>query len=230
MISRWLSWLNCTLVGLACLLGLAGVVYWLKQPTEIVCGNLHSKECGLPKSSFELAENDYQHVGESLFVLQQTPATMQLPDLRSHLIYYGKNGRPDAQSQHTLLHFSINGSNKTVVSITPGEKLYLVYDRKSTPSRYGFSENNEKTSLWIEGTAIDNEAQIHVTMENDKGEQITEPGTYAQFRLPEKEFISLCRNNMGNRNFSRRWDIAGKAKGPLVRRGSFFRASWRRRI
>lgn len=188
MIVRWLSWLNCFLLGLALLLGLGGVVYWLKQPAEIFCGDLHSKECGLPKSAFELAEKVYQQAGESLLALQEAPPTMQLPDLRQQLIYCGKNGRPDAQSEHTLLHFAFNGNHKMVSSIAPKEKLYLVYSRKLSPGRYSFSENNEKTSLWIEATPVENEVQIQVSMENDKGERVSEPDTFAQFRLPEKEF------------------------------------------
>jgi hypothetical protein len=188
--SQWLSRLNCTLAGFALLLGLAGGLFWLKRPSEIVCTHPPSKESGLPKGAFELAEITYQNLGEPLLTLQQVPPVMQLPDLKQQLIYYGKNGRPDAQTLHTLLHFSLNGGNKTVVSIPPGEKLYLVYDRKTTPGRYNFSPQNEKSSLWIEGMPVDNnEVQIHVTMENEKGEKILEPENYAQFQLPEKEFI-----------------------------------------
>lgn len=189
MIGRWLSWLNCLILGLALFFGLTGVIYWFQQPDEIAYSGLCAKNCGLPKGAFELPEEAYQKAGESLLALQQSPPTMQLPDLRTQLIYYGKNGRPDAQSQHTLLHFAINGTNKSVVSIAPGAKLYLVYDRKNTPGRYSFSPNNEKTSLWIEGTPVDNEVQVRVTMENDKGEQVVEPELFAQFRLPEKEFM-----------------------------------------
>lgn len=189
MISRWLSWLNCLILGLALFFGLAGVVYWFQQPDKITCSGLQSKDCGLPKGSFELKEEAYLQAGESLLSLQQSPPTLQLPDLRTQLIYYGKNGRPDAQLQHTLLHFAINGANKSVVSIAPGARLYLIYDRKNTPARYSFSPNNDKTSLWIEGTPVDNEVQVRVTMENDKEEQIVEPEIFSQFRLPEKEFM-----------------------------------------
>lgn len=188
MVYRWLSWLNCFLFGLALVLGLAGGVYWLNQPEKIVCGSLRAKDCGLPKGVFELTEEVYQQTGDSILALQETPPAMQLPDLRQQLIYYGKNGRPDAQSEHTMLHFSLNGNNKAIASIAPKEKLYLIYDRKTTPGRYSFSTNNEKTSLWFEGTPVENEVQIQVSMENDKGELISEPELFAQFRLPEKEF------------------------------------------
>jgi hypothetical protein len=190
MIDRWLSWLNCTLLGLALFLGVAGVVYWVKKPAEIVCDNLRSKECGLPKGAFELPEKAYQQAGELVLALQQAPPIMQLPDLRQQVIYYGKNGRPDAHSENTMLHFSLNGNNKATASIAPSEKLYLIYDRKSTPSRYSFSTDNEKTSLWIEGDLLDNnEVEVQVTMENEKGEKISEPENLAKFRLAEKEFM-----------------------------------------
>ncbi len=82
MVYRWLSWLNFSLFGLALVLSLAGGMYWLKQPEEIVCGNLRAKECGLPKGAFELTEGVYQQTGEPLLALQEAPPTMQLPDLR----------------------------------------------------------------------------------------------------------------------------------------------------
>lgn len=201
MIAHWLFWLNCMLLGLAFLLGSMGVIYWLKQPAEITCGNPGLKECGLPKGAFELTEQAYQQAGEIVLALQQLPPTMQLPDLRSQLVYYGKNGRPDAQSEHLLLHFSLNGNNKTIASIAPREKLYLVYDQKSAGGRYSFSPSNEKTSLWIEGTPIDNEVQIQVVMENDKGEYISEPEAFAQFRLSEKGFTHYAGINWEIGNF-----------------------------
>lgn len=187
MIGQWITWLNCTLVCLALLLLGASGVYWLKRPAEIVCSNPISKECSLPKGAFELPELAYRQAGEPILALEQAPPSMQLPDLKQQLVYYGKNGRPDAQSEHTLLHFSFNG-NKTVSSIAPGEKLYLVYDKKSSPGRYNFSPDNEKSSLWIEAKPVDNEAEIHVNLVNDEGEKITEPENLAEFRLGEKEF------------------------------------------
>lgn len=186
--SQWISWLNCGLLGLSLFLGLAGGMFWLKRPSEMMSAYSPSRECGLPKGAFELSEEAYQRIGDSCLALEEAQFTLQLPDLRQQLIYYGKNGRPDGASNHTLLHFSLNG-NKNVVSIAPDEKLYLTYDRKSMPGRYVFSSNNEKTSLWVEAHPIDHEAQIHVVLENEKGETISEPEAFVQFRLPEKEFI-----------------------------------------
>lgn len=187
MIGQWITWLNLSIVGVALTLGAAGGIYWLKRPSEITCTNQISKECTLPKGAFELPEHAYHEVGEQILAIEQSPPSMQLPDLRQQVVYYGKNGRPDAQSEHTLLHFSLNG-NKTVSSIAPGEKLYLVYDRKNSSGRYNFSPENEKSSLWIDAEPVDNDVVVHVTLENDKGEKIVEPENYAEFQLSEKEF------------------------------------------
>lgn len=189
MIDRWLSWLNGALIGLALLFGLAGIGYWLSRPGEITQGGHRSQEGGLPKGAFELAEKDYEKAGEVLLSLEQAPPIMQLPDLRTQLIYYGKNGRPDAQSQQTVIHFALSGNNKNATSVAPGENLYLVYERKGTSGKYVFSPNNEKSSLWVQGVPVDNEVQVKVRMENENGEEVAEPETYAQFRLPEKEFV-----------------------------------------
>lgn len=190
MINQWLSWLNALLVSLAILLVGAAMMFWVNRPAEINTPSPTAKKGGLPKSAFELPQERYHQLGQGILNLQHAAPSMQLPDLRQQLVYYGKNGRPDAHTNYTLLHFSLNGgnNNKTVVSTRPEQPLYLVYDRKT--SRYVFSPNNEKSSLWMEATPIENnEVQIKVTLTNDKGEKVTEPENYAQFNLPEKEFI-----------------------------------------
>lgn len=185
---NWITWLNCGMLGLTLLATILALSYWLKRPSEIVCSGLHSNECSLPKGSFEQAEEGYRFSTSPLLALNTAPPTMQLPDLRQQVIYYGKNGRPDAQSERTMLHFALNGNNKAVFTASPKEKIYLFYDKNAKNGKYRFSEHNEKTSLWILGTPIDNEVQIVVSMENEKGEIISEPASFASFRLHEKEF------------------------------------------
>lgn len=188
MINRWLTIGNYAIVGAMALLGIGIGILWLKSPSSIVCSNPKAKQCSLPKSSFEFSADAYQQIGGSLLALQEAPPSLLLPDLRQQLIYYGKNGRPDAQSQHTLLHFSLNG-HKTVVSVSPEERIYLFYDKKSMPPRYNFSPQNEKTSLWVEGAPAESDVLVKVVLENEKGEPVIEPENCHQFRLAEKEFI-----------------------------------------
>lgn len=191
MIDRWISWLNCLILAVIGLLLVGMGWIWLSRPKEITCGNPISKHCGLPKGAFAMPEEAYASIGEPLLVLQSAPPSLQVPDLRQHLLYYGKNGRPDAQSNRTYLHFSLNGQ-KAIISISPGEPLYLLYDKKSTPSHYVFSPHNEPTSLWIEATPNETEAFVKVMMKNDRGEIVSEPEQWAQFKLPEKEFIRFA--------------------------------------
>lgn len=188
MIGRWLSWLNGLIIIAACLLLGGASFVWLNRPAEIIYNRPVSSQYGLPKNGFSISPEAYSSIGEPLLALQSAVPTLQLPDLRHQLIYYGKNGRPDAQSKHTWLHFSLAG-NKTIVSISPKEPLYLVYDKKMVPSHYVFSPNNKETSLWIEAYPQDNEAVIKVVMKTDKGELITEPEQCGVFKLAEKEFI-----------------------------------------
>lgn len=190
MIRQWLIGFNYLLAGLILLFGLGALFLWWKRAEEIIPLSSHSKENRLPKGSFELAETAYLDISGPVFALNQLPPTLQLPDLRQQLIYYGKNGRPDAQTGASLLHFSLGTTQKSFISTPPKENVYLLFDRKTTPPRYTFSPQNQKTSLWIEPTLLENsnEVQIKVTLENDKGEKITEPDSYAKFNLTEKEF------------------------------------------
>lgn len=186
--NRWFLWLSGCLIGGSVLLGVATGWFWLKSSSPIKLCNLQSKNCSLPKNSFELPSIAYEQINGDLLALEQTPFKLQIPDLRQQIVYHGKNGRLDSQKNNTLLHFSLNG-NKTIFSLTPGHKLYLIYDRTSLPNHYILSPENEKTNLWIEAKSNDQEVELAVKLENDQGELIKEPESHATFKLPEKELI-----------------------------------------
>ena len=189
MINRWISLCNCVFVLLSVVFFLMAAFYWFKIPAEIACEHAGSKDCALPKLAFELSQEEYAKGSDSLLALQETPPSLELPDLRQQLIYYGKNGRPDVKAEESLMHFALSSNNKEIASISTGQKLYLVYNQN--PVGYSFSPKNEKTSLWVECKPFEKEAEVHVCMENDKGESIQTPEKYAHFRVQEKEFIRL---------------------------------------
>ncbi len=216
MISQWLRWTNYAIAALIVLLLVATGFLWVNRSEEIVQGDLKLKPNRLPKSAFELDADAYKNIDQSLLALQSAPPTLQIPDLKNQLIYYGKNGRPDAQLANTSYHFSVSG-NKTIASIAPGDRLYLVFDKKSGASKYVLSPNNGKTSLWIEAKPAEasTEILINVFMENDKGEVITEPKSNAEFKLTEKEFIRYAGVN---------WELGTfRVDGTLLAR---MRAKW----
>lgn len=188
MFNRWLTWLNCALLIGIILIGIGLLVLKFQSLDLNLSPVSKTQPPKLPKNAFELTAEAYQYIDGPFLSLRSSPPAIQLPDLRQQLIYQGKNGRPDAQSDRTLLHFAFNGQ-KNVMSVAPGEKIYLVYDKKSTPRHYTFSPDNTPSSLWFEPTIIPsgNEAQIQFTLENDRGEQIREPEERAKFQLVERE-------------------------------------------
>lgn len=146
----------------------------------------------VPLNAFEQKKEAYNSIGEPVLALRFSPPQLRLPDLRNLLIYYGKNGRPDAESENPKLHFSLSGL-KNSVSVLAGEKIYLTYDKKASPSKYGFSPDNQETNLWFvaklgEGNAI----QLNLYMNNENGEVISEPDSLAHFSIQEKEFMRFA--------------------------------------
>lgn len=198
MLHRWVSWLNLGILLAIILLALGIGFIWIRQPAAIATVNESIQRKELPSGSFRQKSDAYLAIGAPALALQSAPPSLQLPDLRQQLIYYGKNGRPDAKSDRAGLHFSFNVPNtpntpisqKTIASVMPGERLYLIYDRKSHPARYAFSPKNQPTSLWVEAAAQEgNEVLIKVCMCNDQGDVVAEPEAHAQFKLSEKEFM-----------------------------------------
>lgn len=188
MKKKWLNITNALLFFLVCIFLILALFYFSIRPGEIQVNTATVIKRTLPKRGFAQSKDAYEAIGNSLFKLKYSPMTMQLPDLRKYLVYYGKNERPDAKDAQPMLHLAFTG-NKTATSVPPGEKIYVLYDRESVPPQYIFSPGNAETALWIQATATDREATIKATMRNENGEAIQEPWSHSQFTLPQKEFI-----------------------------------------
>lgn len=187
MEKKWLTYANYVLAGLILILSIFALGYFFSRPQEIPVNTFSEVKRTLPKNAFTQPKEFYDTFGNSIFSLKYSPMTMQLPDLRKYLIYYGKNDRPDAKEAHPVMHFSFMG-NKNVTPASPGEKMYILYDRSMSPPQYVFSPGNRETPLWIQATPTDREVSIKVNMRNDQGQMIQEPWSHAQFTLPQKEF------------------------------------------
>ncbi len=212
MIRQILLWLNLCLIGLIGLV-LAGLLWWRSPiPLSFVTPELRTVK--VPKNAFEHPTFDYDAIDRHFITLRHSPPSLQLPDLKSVIQYLGKNGRPDARSGLGNLHFTLAGS-KSVVSVSPNEKLYLVLDKALQPPRYLLSPKNEKTSLWVEVTPTDNSIVVNVGMVDDHDRLIKDPPSHAQFSLPDKE---------ASRAGSANWEIGSlKVDGTLLARQ---RAKW----
>lgn len=207
MLKKWLSWINMGVGGMIVLLLLAAFVMAL-IPTELALSDSTVTKRTLPKGAFAMPKQALDTIGATVLDLKFSPLPIQLPDLRTQLVYCGRNGRPDAPTDKTTLHLSLNG-NSSMSTTLSGEPLYLQYDKKAS-SRYVFSPGNAKTSLWLEATSQGNEAHVKLYLKNENGEIIHEPATHAQFTLPERENMRMV---------GRTWDLGKwRVDGSLLAR------------
>lgn len=194
MARKWLNFINLLLASVILALTGAALFFSLNRPAEIPYANLTKNKSDLPKSHFSLSRESYDAIASVALSLKSSPPSMQLPDLRQHLTYYGTNGRPDASLDKTMLYFSL-ANNKIPASVVPKEPLYLYYDKKQTPARYAFSPDNAPTPLWIVAENKGGEVFVKVSMKNELDELVQEPSTNVEFNLPEKEFARFTSGN-----------------------------------
>lgn len=190
MVRDWLNKITLGIAALAVLFIVLAFWYIWSRPASIPPKPAIEEKKKLPERLHKMAEEAYHAIGEPILSLKKSSVSLQLPDLRQQLIYYGKNGRPDALEGSTMLNFGLPGS-KAAASIPPVEKLYLAYDRSQKPAKFIFSPNNEKSSLWIEATPKGSEVNIQVKMINESGKIIQTPQSNASFSLKEKDQTRL---------------------------------------
>lgn len=181
MIKDWLGWVSTGLIGIGVMLLLGAGVMLYSRPGEISIPEVVPKKVSLPKNPFRQSDEAYEAIGDPFPKLSFVPLSMQLPDLRQQLVYYGKNERPDASEEGVDLHIGI-ARTREVESIALGEKLYLKYDGK----KYIFSPKNAETLLWVEVAPKGKDVQVRIAMRGPEGEVVSEPRERAQFSLRPK--------------------------------------------
>lgn len=200
------------LLGLSLLIVIIGTAFVFFARQEISLPSVSKVKTHLPKNSFQKEQESYESIGKGLFALSYVAPKMHLPDLKTHLVYFGQNGRPDVRLESPLLHFSIDGS-KEIISARPKEKLFLQYQNQ--PGKYIFSPGNQETSLWIIPQSQEGEAVVLVGMLDENGQEVASPESNARFQLNEKEVA---------RTLQTAWDIGKwKVDGTLLARQ---RARW----
>lgn len=211
MLNRWITYAVLGMMS-AIFIALIILVWVLSSSPESRIGD-SDDSCGdspcPPPHLFERGTTEYENIGEPAFQVLFTTPKIQLPDLRSQLIYYGTNERPDAGEKRTLLHFSFAGNDHLGTTL-PDQPLYLTYDKQQLQGKYRFSPGNKPTNLWIRAEKIDNSAHVSVTARDASGHEITDPPSRATFTLQEKEF---------NRTPGEKWEIGKwRVDGTLLAR------------
>lgn len=185
MVKKWMAWVNYAAAGIIVALLIAAACLLLLKPNEFPIEDASVRKLDLPQGAFAKTAEQYNAIKEPVFNLKFSPLSVQLPDLRRQLNYFGRNGRPDAKDDSPVLYFAF-GTNKVPSTVLPEKRYYLVYDKSQ--KQYAFSPDNAETPLWMEVTLHGNQVAVKVGMKGDSGQIISEPASNANFALAEKEF------------------------------------------
>ncbi|KAF3363248.1 hypothetical protein PHSC3_000138 [Chlamydiales bacterium STE3] len=190
MNQRFFKNISMFLAGIAGCLCFATLALTLFFGSDLTKRNVQATRRLLPGNAFTQKQEAYVSIKEPVLFLQFSPPKLRLPDLRSLLVYYGKNGRPDVSAESLKLHFAFNGL-KATQSFSPGERVYLTYDKKMAPCKYNFSPYNQETNLWFEAVPEGQGVSLSIGMRDENNEVLFEPQNFARFFLQEKEFTRL---------------------------------------
>ena len=216
----WLGQIIRALFGCWVLLVVVVAGLWLWPTPAIVNPEIPKEITTLPKSAFTQSEEAYQAIGPPFLTLNYSPPSLELPDLRTQLAYFGKNVRPDVkgEKQRLQIGFQTPGGPPELKSVTAGEKFFLLYEKKDPkrPGHYLFSPENEPAPLWIEIEPEGEEAIVTVGLMGADGNLIGVPSENRTFPVKERE---LPRIGSGS------WKIDGfRVDGSLLarQRGRWF--------
>lgn len=185
MLRNWLKTLNISLAALSGIILILAIVVSVSYSTTINIPDVSSNKKPLPLRSFTQPAEHYKFADKPFFQLAFNPAALQLPDLRTKLLYYGRNSRPDASQEEIVLHFDFQGNNNPQ-AVRPGKAVYLCYDPNKKPCSYSFSPENKETSLWFTADPTGKGTTVNLRMKSENG-VVSLPESFAQFDLEEKE-------------------------------------------
>jgi len=209
MAKKEIYYINWTMGGICLLLAGFLCFHWFSSLEPVRINDVKLLKKTLPKNAFEQKLASYEKIDSPLFSLNFAPFTMQLPDLKKHLIYYGKNGRPDAKLDKPLVHIAFNG-NKQATSILLNEPVYAFFDKSLNPPQYCFSQHNKPTPLCLTIKEQGQDLKVQVELKTPEGVIIKAPAVHNEFSLSEKEYTRITGHN---------WEIGGlRVDGSLLAR------------
>jgi hypothetical protein len=185
MLRNWFRTLNILLAILSGLFIVCAIFLSVSLSKDIEKPAVVASKIPLPVRSFLQPADNYKLTETPFLKLAFNPAALQLPDLRTKLIYYGRNSRPDAAQEETLFHFDFQGNNNPQ-AVRPGKPIYLCYDPSKKQCSYTFSPENKESSLWFTAESTSKGASVSLRMKGERG-VVALPENYAQFDLEEKE-------------------------------------------
>ena len=147
--------------------------------------------------SFATTKESYLAIGEPLLSIESSSLEGRLPDLRSMFLYYGTNKRPDAQQAQPMLYFLLRSTppGTPPFPIPANTKTYMKMERNNQGTRWGFSEGNIPTNVWLEANPHEREAEIRMEMQDSAGKIIRDPQECHYIRVQEMQMPYQPRNN-----------------------------------
>jgi len=130
------------------------------------------------QKSFAQKTTLHESLQQPLFHLSKVDRPLRLPDLRTHLLYFGAGGRPDRAPSDSVVQYGLR--NVQGVYCTPvSEKVSLQFD----PGTRKWAVSSEPTSLQLEFIIHIGGAEVLVELEGDDGKPITTPPELHRFTL-----------------------------------------------
>jgi len=128
--------------------------------------------------SFTLRKDLHEALESPLFHLSKIDRPMRLPDLRTHLLFYGSGGRPDRSLDSCVVQYGLRGV-QGVYSTPSSEKVSLRFDSKS----HKWSVSKVPTALQVQFVVHVDGAEVIVELKEDEGATITTPDELHRFSL-----------------------------------------------
>ena len=197
---RALRYINLCVLGITLVVLFALTASWLHvEPIELASPPAQKP----PKLVFSFfpKEPEKSTFGPPFLSVETRTLPLRLPDLRTTLMYFGSNHRPDISDVKSVVNMGIRGSQQSV-PVSANAPIYLVYEPKTQGVRWSFSPNNAETAVWIQVAPGENSAEVTVFLATDSGEIIKTPPEFAKFTLTQMHMPTVIRSNTP-------WEING---------------------
>ena len=143
-----------------------------------------SKEATLPRipmqkpSSFAQSRSLKEALASPYFSLAPIDRPIRLPDLRSLLVFYGANERPDRSLSSRKIQFGLRGF-PTVSSVPSGEKVFFKYDLRQNK----WTLSDTPTPLVAVFSPLDPNVQVTLEFQEENGTAVITPAEFHIFSL-----------------------------------------------
>jgi len=145
------------------------------------------------KASTPPLQLEYATIGTGALALKSTIHHLPFPKIHEEIVLLRKNTRPDVSPHTMLLHIGLKGCDTTLLA-TPGQKLYLAYEKQN------LHFSSATTPIWIKpciNAQLEAYLEIGVCLLSEAGELLlNETQTCAMHHSLQKEGMQKIHSSM----------------------------------